>query len=202
MISEVITYLNTVLDGMPYFSTNYGMCELKKNKGVTQPIYYVGSKYDFVKPQGLGLTYWRKRDDVNMASTESYVSCGNESVFTYRYRLFAMTSRELFPADDAFSPDRFADTILKGITLNGGNLKRSIGARSLKVFGSLYSTDTEKILSNEFTGTSVKDFRFCDLVISMDVDIEIRKDINCIEEACDYVPRFCLQLENYVALPS
>ncbi len=203
MISEVITHLNSIIEGMPYFSTSYGVCEIKsKNKGVKQPVYYSDSKYHAVKPQGLGLTYWRKRDNVSMTEDEAFTSCGLESTFAYRYRLFALTSRELFPSDDSFSPDRLSDTLIKALSLNGGDLKRTIGARALKVFASLYSTDSESILSSEFEGIKPADFRKCDLVVALDIDIDIRKDINCIEEACNYTPKFCLQLENYVALPS
>lgn len=202
MIAEIIQHMNIVLGGMPYFTENYGICELKPNKkGVTQPAQYVNGKWFTIPTNKYGLTYWRKTSDVNIEDVESFSQCDVDYESTFNLRLFCMTKRSQFPNDDAYSGDRLAATILKAIALTGGSLKRQINARHLTIRPTLYSTDTPQILTQEFNGIPQSDFKYVDLVIALDVDVTVIKRQPCIEDPCDYVPRFCLQLETKVALP-
>lgn len=202
MIAEVIEHMNNVLGGMPYFTENFGICELKPNgKGVTQPAQYVNGKWQQIPLNKYGLTYWRKTGNVNIEGVESFSQCDVDYESTFNLRLFCMTKRSQFPNDDAYSGDRLAATILKGIALTGGALKRQINARQLSIRPSLYSTDTPAIINQEFNGIPQADFNHVDLVIAIDVNVIIIKRQPCIEDPCDYTPTFCLKLETKIALP-
>lgn len=202
MISEVIQHLNAILSGMPYFTEVYGLSELKRNKkDVIVPVHYVDGKWEALKTNKYGMTYWRKTGDVPISGVESYSQCGNDYEFNYPLRLFCMTKRSQFPSNDAYSGDRLASTIMKAITMEGGDLKRTIGARKLSIAPTIYSTKSESILQQEFSGLNISDYKHIDLVIALDVDVNITMPKPCIEDPCDYVPQFCLLLEQYVALP-
>jgi hypothetical protein len=202
MIAEIIQHMNSILGGMPYFSENFGICELKPNaKGVTQPAQYVNGKWQAISLNKKGLTYWRKTGNVTIEDVESFSQCDVDYESTFNLRLFCMTKRSQFPSDDAYSGDRLAATILKGIALTGGALKRQINARHLAIRPNLYSTDTPSIINQEFAGIPQADFKHVDLVIAIDVNVIIIKRQPCIEDPCDYTPRFCLQLETKIALP-
>jgi len=204
MIQEVITHLNQILDGMPYFSENYGLCELKpkQNKGgeVVVPVQYIGGKWVQVPTNKYGLTYWRKTSDVTIEGVESFSQCDVDYEHNFSLRLFAMTKRSQFPEDDAYSGERLAATLVKGLALTGGNLKRQIKARHLAVRPSVYSTDTPQLISDEFSGIKPNDFKHVDLVVAIEVDITIIMRQPCMTDACNYVPQFCLKLESKVAI--
>ena len=202
MIAAIIDHMNGILSGMPFFSENYGICELKRNgKDVIQPVQYIGGKWQIIPTNKYGLTYFRKTSNVAIEPVQSFSQCDVDYQSTFNLRLFCMTKRSQFPSDDAYSGDRLASTILKGLAMTGGDLKRQIKARHLSIRPSLYSTDTEAIINQEFAGLNLNDFKHTDLVIAVDVNVVIIQRQPCIEDACDYEPRFCLQLEKYVALP-
>ena len=202
MIATIIEHMNAILSGMPYFSENYGICELKPNgKNVIQPVQYINGKWSAIPTNKYGLTYFRKASDVNIEAVESFSQCDNDYESTFNLRLFCMTKRSQFPNDDAYSGDRLAATILKGLAMTGGDLKRQIKARHLSIRPSLYSTDTTSIINQEFSGLSISDFKHVDLVIALDVDVTIIQRQPCIDDACEYTPHFCLQLETKLALP-
>lgn len=203
MIGQVITHLNGILQGMPFFKTVYGICELKTNSSqsnISQPVYFDGFEWQQVQLSDYGYTYWRKNGDASGSEVDGLLSCTTEYENVYPLKLIAMTTRSQFPMDDAYSPDRLAATITKGITITGGDLKREINARALSIRVDSYSVNTEEIIDSELNNVSFSDYSHCDLIISMDVSVTIRQTTNCIVDACDYQPQFCLALENYVAI--
>lgn len=205
MIAEVIQHIDAVLDGMPFFSENYGFCELKtkttKGGQITQPIRYVGGKHGYLDLNQLGFTYWRQTGNITIDDNPTFVSGKVEYETTAAMRLFAMTKRSEFPENDAYSAHRLAATLIKALTIKGGKtLKDPIQVRKLKSVASLYSTNSEQILQQEFTGIPQSDFKKYDLVVAIDVNLIFVQQADCIIDACNYTPTFCLQLEDYIAI--
>lgn len=201
MIQQVIEYYNTVLESMPYFSNVYGIAESKLAKGVTRPVVFIDGAYHNVKFNTKGTTYFRKRADVTITETQSQISCNIVYSFNVPLVLFALVKRENFPADNAYSSDRLAASLIKALTFKNGNLKQQIGANSVISKASLYSTNSQKILSEELIGVDRNDFNHGDIIVGINIDLVISSYQNCLVDPCEYVPRFCLQLESYVALP-
>lgn len=205
MISEVITHLNAIISGMPYFTNVYGLTELKakpnRQDQVICPVYFDGTKYVQIEPNHIGTTYWRELSSTSINEGESFGSCDIEFDVNHSFRLFCMTRRSEFPNDDAYSAHRLAATMIKALSLRGGSLMRSINARNLKIIPSLYSVDSRQLLSTEFSGLNLSDFKFWDIILALDFDIFIKTRQSCMTDVCDYTPSFCLQLETKIALP-
>lgn len=203
MIKTVIEHINAKIAAMPYFTNVYGLCEQRsfvRQSDKTVPARYVDGNWNAINLSEYGAAYWRKLSDVTIDEVENYASCDVDYETTFPLRLFCLTKRSEFPDDDAYSVERLASTIIKGITETGGDLKRNIGARQLTVRATTYSTDTDQIFSEEFTGAKRTDFKSWDLVIALDVNIKIIKSTQCMDDACDYLPSFCLRLETKVAI--
>ncbi len=201
MIQEVIEYYNAVLGAMPYFSNVYGISEPKTAKDIKRPVIYVDGNYEDIKLNTKGTSYFRKRSDVTITESVSQVSCRIIYSFTVPLLLFAVTKRDNFPANNSYSADRLAATLIKGLTFKNGNLKQQIGAASVTSKASLYSTDSQRIISEEFSNLGRNDFNHKDLVVGVNIDLVISSYTDCLIDPCDYIPKFCLQLESYVALP-
>lgn len=201
MIQEVIEYYNDIIGAMPYFSNVYGISELKTAREITRPVQYTGGDYENLKLNTKGTTYFRKRSDVNISEAQSQISCKTVYSFNVPLLLFALTKRENFPANNAYSADRLAASLIKGLTFRNGGLKQSLGAVSVTSKASLYSTDSQRIIREEFAGLSRNDFNHEDIIVGISIDLNITSYNDCLIDPCDYVPRFCLQLESYVALP-
>ncbi len=201
MIQTVITHYNSILSSMPFFSNVYGLAELKTDNTMKQPVIRVGNKLERIKLNTAGTTYFRKRQDVSINQSESQVSCDTVYQFTIPLRLLATTKRNTFPSNTAYSSEQLSATLIKALSFKNGQLKNDIGAVSIVSSASLYSTDTQKIISEEYTGNNRDDFNHEDIVVAINIDLIINTYQNCIEDVCDYIPRFCLQLESYVALP-
>jgi hypothetical protein len=202
MISQVIKHIDQIIDGMPYFSQIYGLCERKTHQGKSQPVFYLNGEYNKLDLNQLGFTYWRQTGDTSLADSPTFVSGRREYEITTPLRLFAITKRSEFPSDDAYSSHRLAATLLKAATIKGGKaLKDEIKVRKLSTIATVYSTNSQQILSEEFTGIDWADFKQSDLAVAIDIDLTVLQQSECIVDPCDYVPSFCLQLENYIALP-
>lgn len=202
MIEQVLTYFNTILAGYKLFTANYGMCELKSTgDGVKVPVYYQGGKWHSVKFNRAGISYYRKRNDVAISDIDSVASCQIIQQFQYPLMLVCVVRRDLTPTDSVFTPDELAAQLVKDLTFTGGDLKRQIKATQLTVRTTIYSTNSEQILQEELSGVSNIDFSRYDLAIALQINVTINTKIDCIDDICESVPRFCLQLESYVALP-
>lgn len=203
MIKTVIDHLNSIISGMPFFTVVHGICEQKLTgrSDIETISFWNGTEFKQIDLEGYGFTYWRKRSDITTDEVDNLVSCQSSYDTLIPLRFFALTTRSEFPSDDAYSADRLASTLIKALTLRNGPIKRQIGASSLVVKSIVYSTDTEKIITEEFKGLNRKDFRTKDLVVVLDVDINIVSVTACTIDACDYIPEFPLLLENYIALP-
>ncbi len=202
MIETIIQYYTNIIGAMPYFSNVYGLVELKESSGITRPVQRVGKKMWPVKLNTTGTSYFRKRSDVTIDESVSQVSCNVLYSFTIPLRLIAIVKRANFPMDNEFSADKLAATLIKGLTFKNGDLKKQIGAVSVVGSAKLYSTDTQQIMKDELTGfDSRSDFNHDDIIVGINIDLTITTYKRCIIDPCDYLPRFCLQLESYVALP-
>ena len=201
-IESVVNYINTLLEAMPYFSNVYGLAEIKTGKdGVRQPVIYLDGRYRNVKFNTKGTTYLRKRDVFSLAESPfNQLACGNMYRITMPIRLIATTKRTLFPADNAYSSDRLSGTLIKAVTNTTKQLRAQMEVQQVSVKAISYSTDTETVKSQELLEVS-KNLPLDWIACAIDIDVVVDTYANCIEDACEYVPRFCLQLESYIALP-
>jgi len=204
MIDGIITYYDTVLSGMPYFDQTYGLCELRpREAGKLQPVFFNGSEHVPVRFNGLGLAYIRKVGNVTMTRLPSMVSNKPWYRYTVPLRVFALTKRSTFPSDNSYSADRLAATLIRQLTFrNRNDVLTQLGASAIESAASLYSTDSRQLITEELQGVSNIDFNtFRDIICAVNLNVVVDTYNDCIIEPCDYTPRFCLQLEQYVALP-
>ena len=206
-IEAAINWMNVQLEAMPFFSNVYGLCELKPNgQGVSEPVFFVAASEtpQKVKFNKLGSTYFRKRGAFTITENtdDNMRSCDTLYTFNAPLRLFALTKRKEFPMSNAFAADRLSQTLVKALTTQNGQLKTQMAVNRVEIRARAYSTDSATIKSDELAGlTSVVDFKHYDIIIAIDIDIVVVAYSNCLEEACEYIPKFCLQLESYIALP-
>lgn len=202
MIEPIINSYVTTLSAMPYFTEVHGLTELKEdNRGQIRPVVYGDGKWNQIRFNQLGVAYIRKRQATEIVRQSSQRACTPIFRFTSRLRVFAITKRETFPSDNAYSAERFASTIIRALTFDNGPLVAQVGATRILSEASLYSTDSQQVKQDELSGLARLDFNFDDLVVAIDVNLEVDSFRDCLIDPCDYDPRFCLQLESYVALP-
>jgi hypothetical protein len=204
MIDGIITYYDTVLSGMPYFDQTYGLCELRpREANKLQPVYFNGTDHVTVKFNGLGTAYIRKVANVTMTQLPSMISCRSMYRYTVGLRVFALTKRSTFPTDNAYSADRLAATLIRQLTFrNRNDVLNQLNAQAVNSSATVYSTDSKQLITEELQGVSNIDFNtFRDIVCAVNLNVVVDTYNDCIIEPCEYIPRFCLQLESYVALP-
>jgi hypothetical protein len=202
MLNSVLIYLNTILQGIPLFKTVWGLCELRPDKnGIQVPVFWNGNQFERIKFNEYGLTYWRKRSQTTIENIENRTSCRINQSISNKLRLFVLVKRQYMPQNLATTPDALAYQLIKNLTSNNGTLRRDIGANYLEIRAKVYSTDSAIIINQELSGIERLQFNLDDIVIALDVDINIHTNVDCIEDVCEAIPRFCLQLESYVALP-
>ncbi|MCA1763870.1 MAG: hypothetical protein LC664_12885 [Flavobacteriales bacterium] len=205
-IQEPIDFMIARLEAMPYFSTIYGLTEqLDNGQGRIVPVYYPDNS---VQPTEIsiakaGATYFRKRGNVTIAENtdQNYEACDTLYTITVPLRLIAITKRKYFPSNNAYSADRLASEIIKAVTVQNSDLKNTMNVKRAHIRARTYSTSNRTILNDEFQGIENAQFNMEDIAIGLDVDVIIDAYTDCIETACDYVPKFYLLLEKYVALP-
>lgn len=200
-----IKYIAAFLEAMPYFSKVYGLCEhLDNGKGLTPAFYIDGSKQPiYVEINKLGTAYFRMRSPVSISDSQAknMVSCATLYTATFPLRLIAITKREYFPDNNAYAANRLSGTIIKAITANNGTMRTEMNVRNVMMRARAYSTDIKRLKDEEFPGVSNAQFPLEDIAVGIDIDVVIETYSDCIPEPCEYIPRFCLQLEPYVALP-
>lgn len=205
-IQDPIEYMIAQLEAMPFFTTVYGLSELLDNgQGKIVPVHFPNgsTKPENIKINKLGAAYFRKRDNIGIAENQNqnFQSCSTLYTYTVPLRLIAITKREYFPSNNAYSADRLASTIIKAITTENGQLKRDMNVQRVTIRARKYSTDIRTVKNQEFQGVDNPQFNLEDIAVALDVDVRIDAYAQCLEEACSYIPKFYLQLESYIALP-
>lgn len=203
MIKDIIDRSNQALQGMPWFDQTYGLCEQKtydQNKAI---VYWNGTKYLPVKYNVVnGLVYWRKTSSVSFDSIEdTYVSGKIDYDQNVSLRLVGLLKKTDSPNNDEYSPDRIAASMIKACSFRGKNLGLWPTARMIEFSAESYLTDSEEIIDEELEGLELKDYKKFDILIAIDFDLQVISRSECIVDPADYIPAFCLQLENYVAIP-
>jgi len=203
MIDGIVNVYRTTLAGMPYFSDVYGLCELRPGApGKVQPVFYDGTSHTAVVFGRLGTAYIRKVGDVSMQRLPSMVSGKPWYRYTVPLRVFALSKRSTFPSDDTYSADRLAATLIRNLTFrNRADVLTTLGAAAIESAATLYSTNSRQLISEELSGVTNIDFNtFRDIVCAVNINAVVDTYNDCIIEPCDYTPKFCLQLEKFVAL--
>jgi hypothetical protein len=187
MIKEIIEFENERIVQLPFFSSVNGLAELRNvSDGKVAPAIYKDKKWQSIQFTGLGTTYWRKNSDVNYSQVDSFTSgrAAYESIFDLVF--IALTTRSEFPEDDNYSADRLAQSLIKAITLTGGDLKRSLKAQQLTVRPLSYSTNSAAIKEQEFTGITQRDFMQKDIAISIEFEVTVVAKNYCVDEVCTF----------------
>jgi hypothetical protein len=191
MLDPIIDYMRTTIEAMPYFTEVYGLTELRSDKGQLRPVHYVGGKYKRVRFNQFGLAYFRKRSSVSISEEVARTSCQIRYEFDAPLRLFAVTKRKDFPANDALAADRFAATLIRTLSFtNPVNLRTLVRAERISSKASLYTTDAEQLIQEELSGIEKASFNYDDLVVAIDIDLQVITYNECLIDPCEYVPRF------------
>jgi len=205
-IQDAIEHLIAKIEPMPYFGIVYGLCEqLDNGQGRIVPAWFEPDslKPNEVKINNKGTVYFRKRTDITITENtdQNYVSCDTLYDIVVPLRMIAITKRKYFPVNNAYSSDRLASELIKAVTVQNSALKDEMNVKKASIRARTYSTSIRTIKNDEFQGIENAQFNMEDIACGIDVDIVIEAYSDCFETACEYVPNFCLQLENYVALP-
>lgn len=189
MIKEAVEYLQTQLTSTHLFTKVWGLCELINKDSKTYPAFYKGGgNYDDVSQfdRQDGTAYFRMLSDVTTDNVEPEfitTSCGALIEFNFSLRVVCVIKRDKLECDDAYGVHQFAQMIAKVIDTSSG-LGTSLNAVSAKAIVKRYSTNGHEILKQEYQNPSINEFNFNFAYLSLDVDLIIIKDKNCIDAIC------------------
>ena len=138
-------------------------------------------KIDLDKKDGIG--YWRKIADVTLDKADSIYSCGISYTTSIPLRFVGFVKREKLPSPDQYTDDKLCQTIISRITTNSNLLRSALKAQKVEVLARSYTTDTEKIVREEYEEVQFKP-RYAYSYIAIDVQLTITTSNNCIPGLC------------------
>lgn len=187
MINHVIDILNTRLRLSGLISQQFGLTELVTDaNGQTSPKEYCGngqwnevSKFDHYS----GTSYWRKNGDISMSETNGFIACDRFIDFSIPLFLVLVVRKSVMN-DNQYTPDNIATVITSDLVGNSATLKSAITARraSISVIG--YDTDSEAIMSREYSNVEATRLRTDYAHISLNIVVNISIKSTCIPNDC------------------
>ncbi|MFI5404901.1 MAG: hypothetical protein ACHQ1D_00160 [Nitrososphaerales archaeon] len=164
------------------------MCEIITKGDKSFPAQY-NAKGEYLQINNFdkynGVSYIRKDGDVSISDFDDTLrACTNLSNVTIPLKIVAIIPRKKIDIDNNFSEDIVAQTIIKSLVTKSTDFKLSLSARSAKLLVTGYSTDSIKILSEEYSGLSKKDINYKFVYISLDVEINAVVSNECLVQDC------------------
>tara|TARA_R110000868_G_scaffold179544_2_gene419617 strand:- start:165 stop:2069 length:1905 start_codon:yes stop_codon:yes gene_type:complete len=189
MLKAIVNFLNLKLELLNYFDLTRCLCELKTKDSVIAPKEYIANgefqNIDFDSSNGV--SYWRLRDSITVSRESNPNKALKRVQTTVPMKLVFSVLREKLTADDAYSFDRIRQTIVKQFNIDNGALTTALGAAKVTITAPSSNGDPLSVWEEETsnTGTQEPDFKY--VFGSIDIDIVIDSDTDCLPTECDDV---------------
>lgn len=191
MIKQTIEFINCQLSSLGYFEKVYSLCEIITKGDKTFPAQY-NSNGEYLQINNFdkynGVSYVRKDGDVSISEADDTLrSCNNLSNVSIPLKIVSIIPRKKIDIDNNFSEEIVAQTLIKSLITKSGDFKTLLSARSAKILVSSYSTDSVKILSEEYSGLSKKDVNYKYIYLSLSINANAFISNECLIQDCyDY----------------
>ncbi len=190
MFRRIIEYLQSKLLTTNYFEKVWTLCVLKESGDKKEPLHYIGkAQYESVRnfDRLNGSAYFRKNGDVTIirADEEMLKSCQDAVKVNFPVRIIVCVPREKVKFDDEYADDLLAQSLMRLLASKSTTIRNEIRAFRVAVLASRYSTETLQILKEEISPVDT-DIKYTLIYLSMDINIEVTIDKNCIEDECDF----------------
>lgn len=190
MFRRIIEYLQSKLLSTDYFQKVWTLCVLKESGDKKEPLHYIGKgNYESVRnfDHFNGSAYFRKNGDITIikADEETTRSCQDAIRITFPVKAIICIPREKVRFDDEYADDLTAQSIMRLLASKSTHIRNQIRAFKVSVLVTKYSTDTLRILNEEISPVE-NDINYNLIYMSMDLNIEVVIDKNCIEDECEF----------------
>ena len=190
MIKPTVEFINCQLFSLGYFEKVYSLCEIITKGDKTFPAQY-NSKGEYLQINNFdkynGVSYIRKDGDISISEADDNLrACNNISNVSIPLKIVAIIPRKKIDIDNNFSEELVAQTIIKSLITKSADFKISLSARSAKILVSSYSTDSIKILSEEYSGLSKKDVNYKYIYLSLSINMNAIVSNECLVQDCGY----------------
>jgi len=196
MLKAIITYLNLKLELLNYFDLTRCLVELKEsetdNGTLKQPVEYISNgEFDVINfDEFNGVSYWRLRDEPSTDRTETQkyrAGAKNNIETTIPLRLVFAVPRTKLTEDDAYSFDRIRQTMVKQFAIDDEVLRNQLGAISVRITQVGSNSNAKEVWEEETEGTGTFEPKYETVFGSIDVDVVVISDHECLPTECDDV---------------
>lgn len=189
MLKAIVNFLNLKLELLNYFDLTRCLCELKRKGDVVAPKEYVSAgewqNIDFDSSDGV--SYWRLRDPISVTRETNPNKALKRVQTTVPMKLVFSVRRDKLTTDDAYSFDRIRQTIVKQFNIDNGALTTALGAAKVTITAPSSDGDPLSVWEDETGGTGKQEPDFKYVFGSIDIDIVIDSDTDCLATECDDV---------------
>lgn len=190
MFKRIIEYLQSKFLSTDYFEKVWTLCVLKEGDGKKEPFHYIGKgNYESVRnfDHFKGSAYFRKNGDITIVKAEEEISrsCQDAVRITFPVKAIICIPRDKVKFDDEYAEDLTAQSIIKLLASKSTHIRNQIKAFKVSVLATRYSTDTLRILNEEISPVTT-DINYNLIYMSIDLNIEVVIDKNCIEDECEF----------------
>lgn len=200
MLKAIVNFLNLKLELLNYFDLTRCLCELKTEGKVIAPKEYVSNgQFDNINfDSHNGVSYWRLRDAITVSREDNPNKALKRVQTTVPMKLVFSVPRDKLTEDDAYSFDRIRQTIVKQFNIDNGALTTALGAAKVTITAPSSDGDPLSVWEDETSGTGTQEPNVKYVFGSIDIDIVIDSDTECLPTECDDVDsdilhtfRFC-----------
>ena len=189
MLKAIVNFLNLKLELLNYFDLTRCLCELKTKGDVIAPKEYIANgefqNIDFDSSDGV--SYWRLRDPITVTREANPNKALKRVQTTVPMKLVFSVRRDKLTTDDAYSFDRIRQTIVKQFNIDNGALTTALGAAKVTITAPSSDGDPLSVWDAETSGTETQEPDFKFVFGSIDIDIVIDSDTECLPTECDDV---------------
>ena len=186
MVKQVYQYIGEQLRAMQLFEKIFPYAEIITTSHGLSPVYYVGGgNYQPINLSAFaGCAYLRKNSAIifQKSSQESLIgSVVNEDAII-GIKLVAAIRKDAITLDQAFDSEIIIEEIFKRLSGRSSAMASCVGVKDAMITIKNGETDREKIIIGEYGS---KDISFEWLIVSLDIEVTILFDKNCMTTLCD-----------------
>jgi hypothetical protein len=189
MLKAIVNFLNLKLELLNYFDLTRCLCELKTQGDVIAPKEYIvnGEFQNIDFDSSDGVSYWRLRDPITVSREANPNKALKRVQTTVPMKLVFSVRRDKLTTDDAYSFDRIRQTVVKQFNIDNGALTTALGAAKVTITAPSSDGDPLSVWDAETSGTETQEPDFKFVFGSIDIDIVIDSDTECLPTECDDV---------------
>jgi hypothetical protein len=157
------------------------------SEGNAQPCTYSGNgnykPLDYDKNRGT--VYTRKRGSIEVSPVEDLSSgCKLLNKYIIPFRIVSIVKKSQV-GDNCFADDLMSSNIISILSDKFTGLATDMGAKRTTIEISEINDERDKILSDEYPGTLMKDFNYLYSYIAVDFRVEVIANSDCINKLCE-----------------